>query len=140
MSFYMASVDKQSSRRRPRMAAHGAEAAPQVDAGERPGRVDLRRSALRRREQNPDVHLMARLVKVFGCRPSQVARLGTGRRTETAHVRTRGQRARRLWGFEESGAALQEARRPRSAAHRRQRAEKVVFEHAGGTMPRLQAG
>jgi hypothetical protein len=35
------------------------------------------------------------MVKVFGCRPSQVARLGTGRRTETAHVRTRGQRARR---------------------------------------------
>jgi hypothetical protein len=32
-------------------------------------------------------------VKVSGCRPSQVARLGTGRRTETAQVRTRGLRA-----------------------------------------------
>src|SRR5713226_4246287 len=31
------------------------------------------------------------MVKVSGCRPSQVARLGAGRRTETAHVRTRGQ-------------------------------------------------
>ena len=38
---------------------------------------------------------MTAMVKVFGCRPSQVARLGTGRRTETAHVRTRGRRARR---------------------------------------------
>ena len=35
------------------------------------------------------------MVKVSGCRPSQVARLGAGRRTETAHVRTRGRRARR---------------------------------------------
>src|SRR5258708_28466467 len=35
------------------------------------------------------------LVKVSGCRRSQVARLGVGRRTETAHVRTRGRRARR---------------------------------------------
>jgi len=35
------------------------------------------------------------MVKVSGCRRSQVARLGVGRRTETAHVRTRGRRARR---------------------------------------------
>ena len=42
------------------------------------------------------------MVKVFGCRPSQVVRLGSGRRTETARVRTRGGRARcygdlRIW-------------------------------------------
>jgi hypothetical protein len=41
------------------------------------------------------------MVKVSGRRPSQVAGQGTSRRTETAHVRTRGQRAMRLWGFED---------------------------------------
>ena len=30
------------------------------------------------------------MVKVFGRRPSQVAHVGIGRRTETAHARTRG--------------------------------------------------
>jgi hypothetical protein len=30
------------------------------------------------------------MVKVFGCRPSQVAREGMGRRTETVQARTRG--------------------------------------------------
>ena len=30
------------------------------------------------------------MVKVFGCRPSQVARARMGRRTETAQARTRG--------------------------------------------------
>ena len=33
---------------------------------------------------------MSGMVKVFGCRPSQVARAGMGRRTETAQARTRG--------------------------------------------------
>jgi hypothetical protein len=57
------------------------------------------------------------MVKVSGCRPSQVVRLGAGRRTETAHVRTRGQRARCLWGFEQSGAAAQAARRSTPGPH-----------------------
>ena len=34
-------------------------------------------------------------MKVFGCRPSQVAGVGVGRRTETAQARTRGGHARR---------------------------------------------
>ena len=33
---------------------------------------------------------MANSVKVFGCRPRATDRLGVGRRTETAHARTRG--------------------------------------------------
>ena len=32
----------------------------------------------------------SRTVKVFGCRPAAIDRLGVGRRTETAHARTRG--------------------------------------------------
>ena len=35
---------------------------------------------------------MTGMVKVFGRRPLQAARLGMGRRTETAHARTRGDR------------------------------------------------
>ena len=38
---------------------------------------------------------MAGLVKVFGCRPSQVERAAWGRRTETAQARTRGTQVRR---------------------------------------------
>jgi len=30
------------------------------------------------------------MVKVFGCRPAEIERLGVGRRMETAHARTRG--------------------------------------------------
>jgi hypothetical protein len=33
---------------------------------------------------------MTGMVKVFGCRPSQVVREAWGRRTETAQARTRG--------------------------------------------------
>jgi hypothetical protein len=36
---------------------------------------------------------MTAMVKVFGCRPSQVVPLGAGRRTKTAQVRTRGRQA-----------------------------------------------
>ena len=36
--------------------------------------------------------------KVFGCRPSQVARVGMGRCTETAQARTRGAPVRRGYG------------------------------------------
>jgi hypothetical protein len=37
------------------------------------------------------------MVKVFGCRPATIERLGMGRRTETAHARTRGD-ARSFYG------------------------------------------
>ena len=40
------------------------------------------------------------MVKVFGRRPSQVARLGLGRRTETAQARTRGAAAMVYGDFE----------------------------------------
>jgi hypothetical protein len=56
------------------------------------------------------------MVKVSGRRPSQVAGLGTGRRTETAHVRTRGQRAMRLWGFEDFRAVVHTLRAQRRGA------------------------
>jgi hypothetical protein len=39
-------------------------------------------------------------VKVFGCRPSPVARLGMGRRTKTAQARTRGVAAMVYGDFE----------------------------------------
>jgi hypothetical protein len=38
---------------------------------------------------------VGRMVKVFGCRPSQVEREAWGRRTETAQARTRGAQVRR---------------------------------------------
>jgi cyclopropane fatty-acyl-phospholipid synthase-like methyltransferase len=56
---------------------------------------------------------LAALVKVSGRRPSQVVGLGAGRRTETAHVRTRGQHAMRLWGFEDFRAVLHTLRAQR---------------------------
>src|SRR5271169_1048457 len=59
---------------------------------------------------------VADMVKVSGRRPSQVAGLGTGRRTETAHVRTRGQRAMRLWGFEDCRAVVHTLRAQRRGA------------------------
>jgi hypothetical protein len=55
----------------------------------------------------------AGMVKVSGRRPSQVVGLGAGRRTETAHVRTRGQHAMRLWGFEDFRAVLHTLRAQR---------------------------
>jgi len=36
------------------------------------------------------VERTAPMVKVFGCWPAAIYRLGVGRRTETAHARTRG--------------------------------------------------
>jgi hypothetical protein len=36
------------------------------------------------------LHRKAGMVKVFGCWPAAIYRLGVGRRTETAHARTRG--------------------------------------------------
>ena len=51
------------------------------------------------------------LVKVYGRRPSQVEREGLeGRRTETSQARTRGGTGLTLWGFENSGRAVQVAR------------------------------
>jgi hypothetical protein len=58
---------------------------------------------------------IADLVKVFGRRPSPVARLGMGRRTETAQARTRGDQPT-LWGFEDSDTRVQVARQLPSVA------------------------
>ena len=43
---------------------------------------------------------MAEMVKVFGCRPSPVARVGMGRRTKTAQAGTRGAAAMVYGDFE----------------------------------------
>jgi hypothetical protein len=43
----------------------------------------------------PIMQAMTVMVKVFGCRPSQVEREAWGRRTETAQARTRGAQVRR---------------------------------------------
>jgi hypothetical protein len=83
---------------------------------------------------------MTDAVKVFGCRPSLVAGLGVGRRTETAQVRTRGGTSATLWGFEDSGVAAAVARRLCSEARLRHRAEKTVCDCTVVARPRRQTG
>ena len=70
------------------------------------------------------------MVKVFGRRPAQVARLGTGAGVRKPPMHEPAATSAMLWGFEDSAAPVQVAQRAQSVAVRRRRVGRTVCERA----------